>query len=143
MITGHIYYICYYNEIVYTGSTEQSLNKRLTVHRCDKRAPFTKFMKEKGKYNFTIHLIETVQARNAQHLAEYEGMWQETLEELGCKLQNKYKAGNGSSNVYGSMAYDNNQKRKKEKIKCPLCGYIGSRGKIRRHQRSANRVPKS
>ena len=65
-------------------------------------------------------------------------MWQNTFEDLGFNLQNKYKAGNGGGSVKGSIAYDNNQARNREKIPCPLCAFVGSRNNLRRHQRQSN-----
>ena len=148
-ITGHIYSICYDNEIIYTGKTvnmkqrwKTYRNKHNNPRHRDYNMNIHAFMREKGFDTCEMMLLETIEVEELSDLAHYEGMWQETFEELGCALQNKQKAGNGNGCVKGTIAYDNSKKRDKEKIPCPLCGFVGRRGDIRRHQRSANCVPR-
>tara|TARA_R110001606_G_scaffold278013_1_gene426234 strand:- start:24 stop:476 length:453 start_codon:yes stop_codon:yes gene_type:complete len=150
MITGYIYAICHDREIIYTGKTV-NMRKRWANYRDHHNNPnhgdydmnISAFMRAKGFDNCEMVLLETIEVENGLDLFAYEGMWQETFENIGCNLQNKYKAGNGSSKVKGTIGYDNGLARSREKIPCPLCGFVGGRGDIRRHQRSFNCVAKS
>ena len=95
-----------------------------------------KFMREKGFDNFSHVIIETFDEITEQDIKKYEGMWQDTLTELGFNLLNKLGAGNGGGSEWGTIAYYNNQARNREKIPCELCGELVRRDGIRGHQRT-------
>ena len=144
MIKGYIYAICHNREIIYTGKTV-NMTRRWDCYRHKHKSPDDRnynmkihtFMREKGFDNCEMVLLETIEVEKRSDLFPYEGEWQGIFEELGCNLQNERQAGNGYC-VMGTINYDNNKARKREKIPCPLCGFVGSRGALRRHQRSAN-----
>ena len=141
-ITAYIYAICHDNEIIYTGKAVNMTN-RWYKYRSDHKNPKNKkvydlnihvFMRKVGFDNCEMVLLETIEVEKESDIFHYEGMWQETFEDLGFNLQNKYQAGNGRC-VKGTIAYDNTQARNREQIPCELCGFVGGRGDIRRHQR--------
>ena len=146
-MTRYVYGICYDNEIVYIGSTKD-MKHRWNGYREKYNNPkiiqykmkIHQFMREKGFDNFSHQIIETFHDITRRDIEQYEGVWQETLEELGFNLLNKQKAGNGNQKDLNSIAYANKQARDKVKIPCELCGKMISRSHIRRHQKSSNCV---
>ena len=139
---GYIYAICYDNEIIYTGSTINMATRwrgYKNQHRNPKNRNYkykiSAFMRDKGFNNCEMMLLESYEIENEKEIYKYEGMWQRTFQELGCDLQNTNQAGNGCATVKGTIAYENEKARSKEKIPCKLCGkFIGRKG-IRPHQR--------
>ena len=138
--TRYVYGICYDNEIVYTGSTKDMVYRwrkyktnHLNPNTSCYRMNIGKFMREKGFANFSHVIIDTFDEITEKDIKHYEGMWQRTLTELGFNLLNKYKAGNGHSSEYGSIAYYNDLAWRSEKIPCELCGKFVRRDGIYDH----------
>ena len=143
--TRYVYGICYDGEIIYTGSTN-NMKIRWNGYKSDHLNPecsnykmkICKFMREKDFANFSHVIIETVPEITEKDILQYEGMWQDTLTELGFDLLNDRGAGNGSANEWGSISYYNNQAWKLEKIPCELCGKLVCRNYMNDHQRRSN-----
>jgi len=145
-MTRYVYGICYDGEIVYTGSTKD-MTFRWKKYKDEHNTPnnekkyrirIHQFMREKGFDNFSHQIIETFEDITRQGIYKYEGMWQNTFEELGFNLLNKLKAGNGTHRDLNSIAYANNRARMNERIQCEFCGAMIARGNIRRHQKGGN-----
>ena len=148
---GYIYAICYNGEICYTGRTI-NMRERWNAYRYQHKKTedpdiynmkIHAFMREKGFDNFEMMLLESFEVEKDSDLNYYEGIWQTTFEDLGFDLLNTQKAGNGDTHDLGSIAYQNNRARSKEKIPCELCGKLIGRCHIRRHQQSSNCLPEN
>ena len=141
--TRYVYGVCYDGEIVYTGSTK-NMTKRWEAYKNDHLNPnapcyrmnISKFMREKGFDNFSHVIIEKFDEITKKDILQYEGMWQDTLIDLGFNLLNKLGAGNGANGEWGTIGYHNHLARNSEKIPCELCGKFVRRGGIRDHQRT-------
>lgn len=140
--TRYVYGIYYDGEIVYIGSTNNMTQRwwdYKSAHLNPKREHYNmkicKFMREKGFHNFSHQIIETFEDISKRDINLYEGAWQQTFEELGFNLLNKNKAGTGSGEK-GTASYDKSQERANEKIPCELCGKLGARKHMYRHQQT-------
>ena len=109
------------NDMIYIGSTTQPLSKRMGEHRnninCVKCKNYKLYetMRELGRYNFYIELLENYECNNLEELRKREG---ELIREYTTELNNRI-AGRTGNEWY----YENKDKKKtyyetnKDKIK--------------------------
>ena len=136
----YVYGICYDGEIVYTGRTKD-MTFRWQAYKDNHTMPESRIQRqqvrgEKGVHTPSPQIIETVHDITRRGIEQVEGSWQQTCEELGFNLLNKYKEGNGNKNDLNSITYANHQARQNERIPCEFCGAMSTHGHIARHQRT-------
>ena len=99
------------NDMIYIGSTTQPLSKRMGEHRnninCVKCKNYKLYetMRELGRYNFYIELLENYECNNLEDLRKREG---ELIREYKTELNNRI-AGRTGNEWY----YENKDKKKK------------------------------
>jgi len=140
---GNVYVIYCEGEICYVGSTV-NMKKRWRDYKNYHQNPnckdynyeINKYIREEGFDKFQHEIVESYEVENRVDLNQYEGIWQNTFEELGFDLKNQQGAGNGCNGVKGTRGYENKLARNREKVTCELCGASVRRDGIRKHQRS-------
>ena len=148
MIIGRIYVI--YNTVdnqECIGSTTKTIKTRWRGYKnkhnnpkckSDYNMKICKLMREYGWDKFDVKLIEEIECQDQRELEFYEYNWMDTMEDAGYILTNTIRGlGRGGTEYYRDVpeSYEKKKARNREKIPCPDCGKILSRGCISRHRR--------
>jgi len=171
-LQGKIYkLVCKTSGDIYIGSTYCTLEERLTRHKNDyvsfnskiKGVTYRTSFEILKKNNYIIELIENFPCYSRYVLHRREGLYQRnnkcvntciagrTGSELSKdkgpvyrkKLYEKHKEKN--KEVHNARAIDYYHKNKdkiKQKISCPICGFVGSKHHLKNHQKSSKCIKK-
>jgi hypothetical protein len=155
---GKIYKIvCKETDEVYYGSTIQKLNKRMNEHRVQKVCRSRQIL---DRNNYFYELVENYSCNNRQELETRERWYIENndcinkqiptrtkkeyrklYDENNKQKQKEYKQNNIEQiSKYHKKWYETNKERilkhQQEKINCPICGSIVSRGNMSLHKKT-------
>ena len=148
-LKGKIYTITNINDntLVYVGSTTQTLRKRLANHiqdyNRDKCCGFYKYVE--NWEDWKIELYEKYPCENREQLNKKEGSIIRLIGTLNSFVAGRtYKdwVSDNVNKVYeiNKKWRDNNVEKLKEKrlvkITCDICGFVGAKNKLLRHQRT-------
>ena len=148
------------NDDIYVGSTCQALSKRFYEHRSrcktSHNGKLYPVMREIGRDNFYIELIETYTCNNKDELKAREGYYIRERATLNMEIagrsdkqyyeDNKYRfkvrvkeyneEHKEHYKEYHKIRYQKNKEHMMEQITCVVCGCISSRGHMSRHTKT-------
>lgn len=138
---GRIYKMSSSNELIYIGSTSQTLNARLSGHKND----YMSFLNGKNRITTSHKLFEVDSIVKIELLEEYkdiskidlhkrERYFIELLESVNKFIPTRTQA------EYETLNKDKILKKKKEKIICPICNCKIRKHAFKRHESTKKHI---